>query len=385
MKKRYDIVGSFLRPAQVLQARKQHSQGQISDADLRQVVDQAIRELVAKQVELDYGQVTDGEVRRTWWHLDFFWGLTGIEAVNRHRTAANFHLSETEVKYQADSLDLVAKLSGSNHPFIDDFIFLRDVLADYEGVDAKLTLPSPARLYYDLTSTEAGLANVKRIYPNKESLFEDIQSTYQTVLEDLYQAGARFLQFDDPIWITLVDRDRFEKIYAFRHEAFDPLAESLAEDFVQVNNAVLKGRPDDLVIATHNCRGNFRSQWASQGAYDAIAPYAFAQQDFDRQFLEYDTDRAGGFEALREVPNSVDVVLGLVTSKQADLEDPDTIIQRVEEASHYHPLDKLYLSPQCGFASTEEGNLLTEADQWQKLAHIRDIARRIWSDADHVH
>lgn len=386
LRKRYNTVGSFLRPDSVKEARDKHLNEVLTDQELRKIEDEAIERIVDKQLELGYTDITDGELRRSWWHLDFYWGLDGVEPAYTGEAERNFGENSRLLKHHADNISFTGKISGANHPFVEDFKYVHQLVQNKAPAKARarITIPSPARLFYDVVDSRKTIDEVKSFYPDKEAFKQAIIETYLTVIDDLYQAGARSIQLDDPIWITLVDQDRFQKIFDFYPGDKEALKQELAADYVELNNAVQANQPADLEFSTHNCRGNFRSKWASEGGYDAIADQAFGQQVFDVQYLEYDSERSGSFEALQEFPEGVDVVLGLITSKTPELEDKEVIKARIEEASAYIPLENLYLSPQCGFASTEEGNLLTEEEQWRKLELVKEIADEVWPDAENV-
>lgn len=370
---RVDHVGSFLRPQALVEARENFAAGKISQAELTAVEDAAIRDLVAKEVAAGLKNVTDGEFRRAYWHLDFFWGFGGIDHVQAAE-GYRFHGETTK----ADSALIAGKITGQNHPFVDHYKFLRDLVADVEGVDAKYTIPSPSQFYFELIRDAEHVAKLNEIYPDFAELREDIKKAYLQVIQDLYDAGLRTLQVDDCTWGVLVDDNFLTAWGAAQGKSKDLVREELADLFLTLNNDVYQNVPADLTVNTHVCRGNYHSTWASSGGYAPIAEELFDKEAVDAYFLEFDTDRAGGFEPLAKVTPGKGVVLGLLTSKSGELEDKNEVIARIKEASQYVPLENLYLSTQCGFASTEEGNILTEEDQWKKIALIKEIVDEVW-------
>jgi len=267
---------------------------------------------------------------------------------------------------------VVGKISGENHPFVEHFKFVK--AQEDENTIAKQTIPSPAQLLIQLRLPEF-IGETRKFYPTDDELKADIVKAYQTVIQELYQAGCRNLQLDDCTWTLYADR-AFWKIFNITEESL----RLIAEEEIAINNAAIANHPEDMVITTHVCRGNFHSTYASEGAYDPIAPYLFAKENVDAFYLEYDDARSGGFEPLKYIPEGKKVVLGLITTKSAELEDKNRIIRRIHDAARYVPLENLYLSPQCGFASTEEGNKLTEDEQWAKLALVKEIAESVWSN-----
>ena len=364
---RYDYVGSFLRPEKLKEARKQFENKEIDYIALKKVEDECITELVTRQKQAGYHFITDGEFRRTWWHMDFFWGLNGIEKVNTI-DGLHFHGETT----RNESARITGKISGKAHPFVEDFKFVKQF--EEEGVEVKQTIPAPTQLLAQLRLPEFQQEN-EAVYPDQEELKKDIVKAYTEVIEELYAAGCRNLQFDDCTWTLYADPDMWNQ-FGLTEEKL----KAICEEGVALNNAVLACKKEDMVINTHVCRGNFHSTYANVGPYDPVAPYLFAKEDVDAFYLEYDSDRAGGFEPLKYVPDHKKVVLGLITSKNGELEDKLRIIRRIHQAALYHPLQNLCLSPQCGFASTEEGNKLTEEQQWAKLALIKEIAEEVWKD-----
>ena len=367
---RADVVGSFLRPDVLKQARADFAAGVIDAGALRAVEDEAIRDLVAKQKAAGLHVITDGEFRRSYWHLDFMWGLQGIER-RTSRTGYQFHDEETT----ADTAVVTGKISGENHPFVEHFKFVKAL--EEKGQVARQTIPAPAQTYSEviLDRCDGQQESLRAVYPSDEELVADIAAAYRTVLADLYAAGCRNVQFDDCTWGIYCDRDFVAKT------GMSPVdIKKVSELGVAINNAALEGKPADLVVNTHVCRGNYHSTYAFEGGYDPVAPYLFANEDVNAFYLEFDTPRAGGFEPLAHVAAGKKVVLGLVTSKQPGLEDEELLVRRINEAAQYVPLEDLCLSPQCGFASCECGNKLTEEEQWAKVALVQRVAKRVWGE-----
>ena len=367
---RVDHVGSYLRPKELVEAREKFSKGELSKEELTKVEDKLIAELVEKQIAAGLKGVTDGEFRRAYWHLDFFWGLNGIEHVQGEKGYA-FKGIETK----PDTAKVSGKISGENHPFVEHFKYLRDITKDKDVV-VKLTIPSPSQLYFELIRTEDHIKSYEQFYSNFDELKAAIVAAYKQVINDLYNEGLRVLQFDACTWGALAD-DGFAN--RFRDERpLEEVRRDYAARCLALNNEVIEGKPEDLVINTHVCRGNFASKWISQGGYQNVEDELLAGENVDAYYLEYDTDRAGNFKPLAKVGKDKKVVLGLITSKFADLEDKEEVIARIKEASQYIPLENIYLSTQCGFASTEEGNVITEEDQWKKIALISEIVDEVW-------
>ena len=362
---RADVVGSYLRPDYLKEARENYSNGIITEEALKAVEDKAITDLVTKQKEIGLSVITDGEFRRSWWHLDFMWGLNGVDKIE----AEQGYVFKDEVT-RGDSAVVTGKISGENHPFVEHFKFIK-ALED-ENVVARQTIPAPAQFLAEIQRGK-NLIETKKFYKEDKELFKDIASAYQRVILDLYEAGCRNIQLDDCTWGMFCDKE-FWKVIAEGNLTLEEVAKS----YVDLNNAAIENLPEDLAITTHVCRGNYHSTWASSGGYAPIAPFLFGEENVQAYYLEFDDDRSGNFEPLKYVNKDKKVVLGLITSKTPQLEDKETIIKRIKEASEYVPLDRLYLSPQCGFASTEEGNILTEDEQWKKIELVIDIAKEVW-------
>jgi len=362
---RADIVGSFLRPEEIKEARVKHEKGELTAEELKQVEDKCIAELVEKQKAAGLQVITDGEFRRSYWHLDFMWGFAGVKHIELDH-GYFFHGEETT----HGSLALSGKISSENHPFVEHFKYIKQF--ETEGVVARQTIPAPAQFYAELFREDNG-KNTTAIYPDQEELVQDIARAYRTVIHDLCTAGCRNIQFDDCTWGMVCDSKFWASMAGSGYDV-----EALQETYLRVNNLALENRPAGVVITTHVCRGNYHSTWACQGAYDSVAKTLFARENVDAFYLEFDDERSGGFEPLVHVPEGKKVVLGLVTTKNPALEDKNAVIARIREASHYIPLERLYLSPQCGFASCEIGNKLTEEEQWAKIRLIKEIVEEVW-------
>ncbi|WP_062106980.1 5-methyltetrahydropteroyltriglutamate--homocysteine S-methyltransferase [Bacillus niameyensis] len=361
---RFDNVGSFLRPEKLKKARAAYADGNLSENELTKIEDECIVEVIQKQKEVGLQAITDGEFRRSWWHLDFMWGLNGVEK-NSIDQGYVFQGQET----RAETARLTGKISGENHPFVKHFAFIQQYATD--EVIARQTLPAPAQFLSELNRPQ-NIEGTEAIYPDREELVADIAKAYQTVIADLYKAGCRSIQLDDCTWGSLVDKDRWNS------RTKGSSVEEIGELYVRLNNLAIKNAPEDLIVTTHVCRGNYNSTWFSSGGYDPIANTLFAKENVAGFYLEYDTDRSGDFAPLQHVGEEKLVVLGLFSSKLGELEDKDAIKARIEEAAKYVDIERLCISPQCGFASTEEGNILTEEQQWNKLRLIKEVAEEVW-------
>jgi len=356
---RADQVGSLLRSDAIKNARLQRVEGKISAEQLRQVEDTEIARIVEKQKEVGLEAVTDGEFRRAWWHFDFLENLVGVDG---YWAGNGIQFQQKQTKSRA--IKVTSKLDFGHHPFLEDFKFLHQAAGDHT---AKFTIPSPSMLHFR--------GEVDRsVYPDEAEFFDDLAQTYKKGIQAFYDAGCRYLQLDDTAWAYLCSEEQKQQL---RAKGLDP--DYLIKMYLDTLNKAVADRPDDLKITMHICRGNFRSTWISSGGYEPIAEQLFGHLNIDGFFLEYDNDRSGGFEPLRFVNRpDLSIVLGLVTSKFGELEDKDVIKKRIEEAAQYVDLNQLALSPQCGFASTEEGNLLTEEQQWAKLQHVVEISKDVW-------
>jgi 5-methyltetrahydropteroyltriglutamate--homocysteine methyltransferase len=363
---RYDFVGSFLRPEKLKKARRQFNEGKIDAAALKKVEDEAITELVSKIKELGYHVITDGEFRRATWHLDFMWGFDGIGHTPT-KTGLPFHGEAAMV----DDTYIVGKIGlTGEHPFVDHFRFVK-ALED-ENTVAKQTIPSPAQFLAQFTMP-FNRGCTEKHYPNEQELVNDIVAAYGKVIDDLYAAGCRNLQLDDCTWGMFADK--------IGHTLYGTTREGIVEfqkAHKDINDKVIANAPKDMIINTHVCRGNFHSTYASEGAYDSVADILFGEENVNAYFLEFDDERSGGFAPLAKVSGEKKVVLGLITTKSPVLEDKQLVIDRIHDAAKYIPLERLYLSPQCGFASCEIGNKLTEEEQWAKLRLVKEVAEEVW-------
>ena len=361
---RFDTVGSFLRPDYLKAARADFENGKITKEELKNVEDRAITELVQKQKNAGLKCITDGEFRRATWHLDFMWGFNGVEHKKTEK-GVTFHGEDAML----DDTWLSGKISVDSHPFVEHFKFIKNF--EDENTVAKQTVPAPAQFLQQFI-IPANIDTTRKFYANDDELIEDIAAGYKKVIKDLYDAGCRNIQFDDCTWGVLVAEGSVER-YG-KGAAFDEISEKL----LRVNNLAIEGKSDDLVINTHVCRGNYHSAYFSSGAYDSVAETLFAKENVNAYYLEFDDERSGGFEPLKHISGDKKVVLGLITTKSPELEDKELVIKRIYEAAQYVPLERLYLSPQCGFASCEIGNKLTEEEQWAKLALVKEIAEEVW-------
>lgn len=363
---RYDFVGSFLRPEKLKKARRQFNEGKIDAAALKKVEDEAITELVSKIKELGYHVITDGEFRRATWHLDFMWGFDGIGHTPT-KTGLPFHGEAAMV----DDTYIVGKIGlTGEHPFVDHFRFVK-ALED-ENTVAKQTIPSPAQFLAQFTMP-FNRGCTEKHYPNEQELVNDIVAAYGKVIDDLYAAGCRNIQLDDCTWGMFADK--------IGHTLYGTTREGIVEfqkAHKDINDKVIANAPKDMIINTHVCRGNFHSTYASEGAYDSVADILFGEENVNAYFLEFDDERSGGFAPLAKVSGEKKVVLGLITTKSPVLEDKQLVIDRIHDAAKYIPLERLYLSPQCGFASCEIGNKLTEEEQWAKLRLVKEVAEEVW-------
>jgi 5-methyltetrahydropteroyltriglutamate--homocysteine methyltransferase len=358
---RADHVGSFLRPQILKDARARHEKKQITDAQLKEVEDREIEKAIKKQQDIGLKLATDGEFRRSWWHFDFFGMLDGVE-----RYTLDHGIKFQGLDTRPESIRVVGKIGFSRHPMLEHFKFLKS----HTDVTPKMTIPSPSVMHFRLEPK----AVASSAYPNRDAIFDDLARAYQQAVRAFYDAGCRYLQFDDTAWAYLCSQEELKKA---RERGLD--VDHLQQTYTRTINKALEAKPKDMVITTHVCRGNFRSTWVSSGGYEPVAESLLAKCNYDGYFLEYDTERAGGFEPLRYLPkgNKV-VVLGLITSKSGTLEKKDEVKRRIDEAAKFAPLEQLAVSPQCGFASTEEGNVLAENEQWAKLKMCVELADEVW-------
>jgi len=359
---RADHVGSILRSGPLREARVKRDKGEITAAQLRDVEHQEIKKIIKKQEDIGLKLATDGEYPRSWWHFDFFDLLTGVELYS-----ANEGIQFKGIQTKSENIRVTGKLDfPADHPFIEQFKFIKA----NTKVTPKITIPAPSVLHF--RNGRGGVS--EQAYPSMDVFFDDLGKTYRKAVRHFYDAGCRYLQFDDTVWAYLCSPEQMQKAKE-RGENI----ETLGQTYADVINYALAEKPADMTVTTHVCRGNFRSTWVSEGGYEPVAELLFGQVNYDGFFLEYDTDRAGGFEPLRFVPKGEkQIVLGLVTSKSGTLEKPDDIKRRIDEAAKFVAMEQLCLSPQCGFASTEEGNILAEDEQWAKLSMIVKIADEVW-------
>jgi 5-methyltetrahydropteroyltriglutamate--homocysteine methyltransferase len=357
---RADHVGSLLRPKDLHDARAKNRRGELSDSELKAIQDKDIRDVVKLQEEVGIQAVTDGEFRRDWWHIDFIHGFDGVDlTVNQTHT---FHASDE----QPPMFKLTGKVRRTKPSMLDHFVYLKSLVT--KGTP-KFTMPSPAMLH-----ARSDRAALKNVYKDMDEFWADTTRAYREEIADLYKAGCRYLQIDDTtiaMWGDPKVQDNFRKL------GDDPKND--AKMYTAAVNAAIRDVPDDMTVAIHTCRGNFKSTWLASGGYaDFVAESVFTGLDVDAFFLEYDTERAGGFEPLRFVPKGKTVVLGLVSSKLPELEKKDDLKRRIEAASKYVPLENLCLSPQCGFSSTHHGNNLTVEEEKAKLKLCLDTAKEVW-------
>jgi 5-methyltetrahydropteroyltriglutamate--homocysteine methyltransferase len=357
---RADHVGSLLRPAALKQARAQRVKGEIDAAALKAVEDREIERVIKRQGDAGLQSITDGEFRRSWWHLDFLWGLDGIEK----------HVMDTGIAFAAvttrnEGIKVTGKLGFSGHPMIEHFKFV----AAHTKCTPKITIPSPSAIYGRPVATPIDRA----VYPRMDAFFDDLGQAYKKAVRGFADAGCRYLQLDE-VFIAMLCDPKYRQAMTARGD--DP--EKLGGLYGDLINTAMSDIPADMTITMHMCRGNYKSTYMGSGGYEAVQEILFNKINVHGFFMEYDSDRAGGFEPLRLVPKGKTVVLGLVTTKSGRLESKDELKRRIDEAAKFVDLDQLCLSPQCGFASTEEGNILAEDEQWAKLKMIVEIAEEVW-------
>ena len=359
---RADIVGSFLRPPAIKEARTRRDSGELDAAELAGIEDREIAALVDKEEAAGLKVATDGEFRRAWWHYDFLAALDGVDLVD-----LDHGIQFEGVQTKSQGLKIRGPIGfPANHRMLNDFRYLKSVARK----TPKMTIPSPSVLHFRLEKDAVDGSG----YDDRDDIFDDVAGAYRDAVAAFYAAGCGYLQFDDTAWAYLCSDVELAKA-AERGINVD----RLAERYAALINACLRDKPDDMVITTHVCRGNFRSTWISSGGYEPVAEQLLSVCNYDGYFLEYDSDRAGTFDPLRFLPEgSKTVVLGLVTTKSGELEQKNAVIERITEASRFVRLEQLALSPQCGFASTEEGNILTEDEQWAKVREVVEIADEVW-------
>jgi 5-methyltetrahydropteroyltriglutamate--homocysteine methyltransferase len=357
---RADHVGSLLRPAALKEARARHAKGELDDDALEKAENEHIEHIIAMQEKVGLQSVTDGEFRRSWWHLDFLWGLDGVE---RHVMESG--VAFAGVNTRAEGIKVTGKIGFSGHPMIEHFKFV----AAHTKVMPKITIPAPSALYGRPTATPID----RSVYPDNDAMFHDLGQAYRKAVRAFADAGCRYLQLDE-VFIAMLCDEKYRQ--QMRDRGDDP--EKLGEIYGDLINAAMSDIPDDMTITMHMCRGNYKSTHMGAGGYGAVQEILFNKINVHGYFMEYDDARSGGFEPLRMLPVGKQVVLGIVTTKTGKLESKDDLKRRIDEAARFAPLDQLCLSGQCGFASTEEGNVLTEDEQWAKLRRIVEVAEEVW-------
>jgi len=357
---RADHVGSLLRPAAVKVAREKRAKGEISAADLKAVEDREIERVIKKQEEVGLSAVTDGEFRRSWWHLDFLWGLDGVE-----KRVMDTGIAFAGVTTRNEGVQVTGKLGLSGHPMIEHFKFV----AAHTTRVPKITIPAPSAIYGRPVMTPIN----KEIYPALEPFFRDLGQAYRKAVRAFADAGCRYLQLDEVFIAMLCDQNYRQQM---KDRGDDP--EKLGEIYGDLINTAMSDIPADMTITMHLCRGNYQSTFMGSGGYEAVQEILFDKINVHGYFMEYDSERAGGFEPLRKLPKGKTVVLGIMTTKTGRLESKDELRRRIDQAAKYAPLDQLCISGQCGFASTEEGNRLAEDEQWAKLRRLVEVADEVW-------
>jgi 5-methyltetrahydropteroyltriglutamate--homocysteine methyltransferase len=357
---RADHVGSLLRPAALKSARDKRAKGEITPAQLKEIEDREIERVIKKQEEIGLQAVTDGEFRRSWWHLDFLWGLDGVE-----KNVMDTGIAFAAVTTRNEGVKVTGKLGSSHHPMIDHFKF---VAAHTKRVP-KITIPAPSAIYGRPLATPID----KTVYPKLDGFFQDLGQAYRKAVRGFADAGCRYLQLDE-VFIAMLCDPKYRKQMTDRGD--NP--EYLGELYGELINTAMSDIPADMTITMHLCRGNYKSTFMGAGGYDAVQEILFNKINVHGYFMEYDDERSGGFEPLRMLPKGKQVVLGIMTTKTGKLESKDELKRRIDQAAKYAPLDQLCISGQCGFASTEEGNILTEDEQWAKLGRLVEVAKEVW-------
>jgi 5-methyltetrahydropteroyltriglutamate--homocysteine methyltransferase len=357
---RADHVGSLLRPASLKQARERRAKGEISAADLKAVEDREIERVIKKQEDVGLQAVTDGEFRRSWWHLDFLWGLDGAE-----RYQMDTGIAFAAVTTRNEGVRVTGKLGFSGHPMIEHFKYV----AAHTRRMPKMTIPAPSAIYGRPVMTPID----KTAYPDREQFFDDLGQAYRKAVRAFADAGCRYLQLDE-VFIAMLCDTKYRQQMTDRGD--NP--ERLGELYGELINTAMSDIPSDMTITMHLCRGNYKSTFMGAGGYEAVQEILFNKINVHGYFMEYDDQRSGGFEPLRMLPKGKSVVLGIATTKSGRLESKDELKRRIDEAAKYAPLDQLCISGQCGFASTEEGNTLTEDEQWAKLRRMAEVAEEVW-------
>ena len=357
---RADHVGSLLRPASLKQARERRAKGEISAADLKAVEDREIERVIKKQEDVGLQAVTDGEFRRSWWHLDFLWGLDGAERYNM-----DTGIAFAAVTTRNEGVRVTGKLGFSGHPMIEHFKYV----AAHTRRMPKMTIPAPSAIYGRPVMTPID----KTAYPDREQFFDDLGQAYRKAVRAFADAGCRYLQLDE-VFIAMLCDPKYRAQMTDRGDK----PERLGELYGELINTAMSDIPSDMTITMHLCRGNYKSTFMGAGGYEAVQEILFNKINVHGYFMEYDDQRSGGFEPLRMLPKGKSVVLGIATTKSGKLESKDELKRRIDEAAKYAPLDQLCISGQCGFASTEEGNTLTEDEQWAKLRRMAEVAEDVW-------
>jgi 5-methyltetrahydropteroyltriglutamate--homocysteine methyltransferase len=357
---RADHVGSLLRPASLKQARERRAKGEISAADLKAVEDREIERVIKKQEDVGLQAVTDGEFRRSWWHLDFLWGLDGAERYNM-----DTGIAFAAVTTRNEGVRVTGKLGFSGHPMIEHFKYV----AAHTKRMPKMTIPAPSAIYGRPVMTPID----KTAYPDREEFFDDLGQAYRKAVRAFADAGCRYLQLDE-VFIAMLCDPKYRQQMTDRGDK----PERLGELYGELINTAMSDIPSDMTITMHLCRGNYKSTFMGAGGYEAVQEILFNKINVHGYFMEYDDQRSGGFEPLRMLPKGKSVVLGIATTKSGKLESKDELKRRIDEAAKYAPLDQLCISGQCGFASTEEGNTLTEDEQWAKLRRMAEVAEDVW-------
>jgi 5-methyltetrahydropteroyltriglutamate--homocysteine methyltransferase len=357
---RADHVGSLLRPQALKDARAKFAKGEISAPDLKAVEDREIERVIKKQEEVGLKSITDGEFRRSWWHLDFLWGLDGAEK----------HVMDTGIAFAAvttrnEGVKVTGKLGFTSHPMIEHFKFV----AAHTRQTPKITIPAPSAIYGRPVPTPID----KTVYPTLDRFFDDLGQAYRKAVRAFADAGCRYLQLDE-VFIAMLCDEKYRQQMTKRGD--DP--ERLGVLYGDLINAAMSDIPADMTVTMHLCRGNYKSTYMGSGGYDAVQEILFDRINVHGYFMEYDTERAGTFAPLKMLPKGKQVVLGIMTTKSGKLESKDELKRRIDEAAKYAPLDQLCISGQCGFASTEEGNVLTEDEQWAKLRRLVEVADEVW-------
>jgi 5-methyltetrahydropteroyltriglutamate--homocysteine methyltransferase len=357
---RADHVGSLLRPAALKEAREKRAKDEISADALTAVEDREIERIIKKQEEIGLQGITDGEFRRSWWHLDFLWGLDGVE-----RNVMDTGIAFAAVTTRNEGVKVTGKLGSAHHPMIEHFKFV----ANHTTRMPKITIPAPSAIYGRPVPTPID----KKLYPTLDGFFADLGQAYRKAVRGFADAGCRYLQLDE-VFIAMLCDPKYRQQMKDRGD--NP--ETLGDLYGDLINTAMSDIPDDMTITMHLCRGNYKSTFMGAGGYDAVQEILFNKINVHGYFMEYDDERSGGFEPLRLLPKGKQVVLGIMTTKSGQLESKDELKRRIEQAAKYAPLDQLCISGQCGFASTEEGNTLTEDQQWAKLARLVEVAREVW-------